>query len=414
MSKAVHIVGLDVGTSHIAAAVTEINAQGHPEILGLSVVPSQGVRKGVVVNPEQAAEPIRRAVEEAERMSGLAVDSVYVSLSGTSLRGLNNMGVIAITSPDRCITRSDVRRVIETACIVTLPGGHELIDVLPQEYIVDGQDGISDPIDMIGTRLEVSVHLITGPVTVRQNVIRAVNRAGLLVAGIVLEPIAAAEAVLTDDEREYGSAVVDIGCETTSLAVYQRGAVRHTAIFPLGGAHFTNDIAFGVRAPIPEAERIKRTFGCVLRAALPSQERVVIEVPSTNFRPPRSLSQEILCDLLQPRAEEIFHHVQDELRRVGCDRQLSSGVILTGGGALLKGLPELAEQMLDCPARLGYLHGVHGLTDEMHTPQWATTIGLVRVAHRGRPTHAYLEVNHPGRLVARTASKVKHWLGNWF
>jgi len=414
MSKETHIVGLDLGTTNITAVIAEIHADGQLGIMGLGVVPSKGVRKGVIVNPEAAAEPIRRAVEEAERMSGLTVDSVYVSMSGTLLRGLNNHGIIAVTSPDRRITRSDIRRVIETACVVTLPGGHEIIDVQPQEYIVDGQDGISDPIDMVGTRLEVTAHIITGPITVRQNVITAVNRAGLLVTAVVLEPIAAAEAVLTSDEREYGSAVINIGSETTSLAVYQRGAVQHTAIFPLGGSHFTNDIAFGVRTPIPEAERIKREYGCVLSALVMGDNHSVIEVPSMSHRPPRSLSREILCDILQPRAEEILNHVHDELRRSGFDRQLSSGAILTGGGALLSGLSELAEQIFECPTRLGYPLSVSGLTEDVNTPLLATAIGLVGVAHRGGGARHYLAQNNSGRLIARTASRMKHWLGNLF
>ncbi|MBI3949290.1 MAG: cell division protein FtsA [Acidobacteria bacterium] len=414
MTKETHIVGLDLGTSNITAVIAEMNADGQPEVMGMGVAASRGVRKGVVVNPEAAAEPIRRAVEEAERMSGLTVESVYVSMSGPLLRGINNNGIIAITSPERRITRADIRRVIETACVVTLPGGHEIIDVQPQEYIVDGQDGISDPIDMLGTRLEVSAHIITGPITVRQNVITAVNRAGLLVTGVVLEPIAAAEAVLTSDEREYGSVVINIGSETTSLAVYQRGAVQHTAIFPLGGSHFTNDIAFGVRTPIPEAERIKRDFGCVLSALVVSEGHHVIEVPSMSHRPPRSLSREILCDILQPRAEEILNHVHDELRRSGFDRQLSSGAILTGGGALLRGLSELAEQIFDCPARLGYPLCVSGMTEDINTPLLATAIGLVVVATRGGGTCYYSAQQNSGRLMARTATRMKHWLGNLF
>jgi cell division protein FtsA len=414
MPKETHIVGLDLGTANITAVIAEMNADGQPVIMGMGVAPSRGVRKGVIVNPEAAAEPIRRAVEEAERMSGLVVESVYVSMSGTLLRGLNNHGIIAITSPDRRITRSDIRRVIETACVVTLPGGHEIIDVQPQEYIVDGQDGISDPIDMLGTRLEVTAHIITGPMTVRQNIITAVNRAGLLVAGVVLEPIAAAEAVLTSDEREYGSVAINIGSETTSLAIYQRGAVQHTAIIPLGGSHFTNDIAFGVRTPIPEAERIKREYGCVLSALVISAGHQVIEVPSVSHRPPRSLSHDILCDILQPRAEEILNHIHDEIRRGGFDRQLSSGVILTGGGALLRGLSELAEQVFDCPTRLGYPLSVNGLREDINTPMLATAIGLVVVAQRGGGTRYYMAQHQSGRGMGRTVARVKNWLGNLF
>jgi len=407
-----HVVGLDIGTTRTTAVIAEVNEDGRLEIMGVGTAESRGLRKGVIVNPDAAAEPIRRAVEEAERMSGLIAESVYVSMSGTLLRGLNNRGVIAITNADRRITRADIKRVIETACVVTLPGGHEIIDVQPQEYIIDGQDGISDPLDMLGTRLEVAVHIITGPITVRQNIISAVNRAGLLVADIVLEPVAAAEATLTDDEREYGSAVINIGGETTSLAIYQRGAVQHTAIFPFGGSHFTNDIAFGLRTPIPEAERIKRTYGCVL-PTLAADSDEMIEVPSVGRRPPRALSRQLLCEILQPRAEELLGHVNEEIKRAGFERELSSGIILTGGGALLQGLTDLAEQIFDHPTRLGYPLGVTGLSEETNSPLYTTAIGLVVIAHRGRLGRYYRATSAPG-AIARTAARVRSWLANFF
>ncbi len=407
-----HVVGLDIGTTRTTAVIAEVNDDGRLEIMGVGTAESRGLRKGVIVNPDAAAEPIRRAVEEAERMSGLIAESVHVSMSGTLLRGLNNRGVIAITNADRRITRADIKRVIETACVVTLPGGHEIIDVQPQEYIIDGQDGISDPLDMLGTRLEVAVHIITGPITVRQNIISAVNRAGLLVADIVLEPVAAAEATLTDDEREYGSAVINIGGETTSLAIYQRGAVQHTAIFPFGGSHFTNDIAFGLRTPIPEAERIKRTYGCVL-PTLAAENDETIEVPSVGRRPPRALSRQLLCEILQPRAEEILGHVNEEIKRAGFERELSSGIILTGGGALLQGLTDLAEQIFDHPTRLGYPLGVTGLSEETNSPLYTTAIGLVMIAHRGRLGRYYRAMSAPG-AISRTAARVRSWLANFF
>jgi cell division protein FtsA len=414
MTKETHIAGLDLGTSNITAVIAEIQPDGQPEIVGVGVAPSRGVRKGVIVNPEATAEPIRRAVEEAERAAALTVESVYVSMSGTNLRGLNNGGITAITSPGHRITRNDIRRVIDTACVVTLPGGHEIIDVQPQEYIVDGQDGINDPNNMLGTRLEVSAHIITGPIAIRQNIITAVNRAELFVAGVALEPIAAAEAVLTPDEQEYGAVAINVGSETTSLAVYQRGAVRHTAILPLGGSHFTNDIAVGVRTPIPEAERIKRDFGCVLSGVVVIEGRHVIEVPSLSQRPPRSLSYEVLCDILQPRAEEVLTQIHDELRRAGFDRQLSCGVVLTGGGALLRGFIELAEQIFDCPARLGYPLNAGDMTESTFTPALATAIGLVGIAARSEGVARYAAQRDSGRLVARTASRMKHWIGSMF
>lgn len=413
MSKQTHIVGVDLGTTSTTAIIAEAH-EGELEVLGVGVAASSGVRKGAVVNPEAAADPIREAVEEAERMSGLVAESVYVSMSGTLLRGVNNHGVTAITHSDHHITHADIRRVIETASLVTLPGGYEIIEVHPQEYIVDGQDGISDPIEMLGTRLEVKVHIITGPMTLRRNVIAAVNRAGLLVAGVVLEPIAAAEAILTHDEREYGSVVINIGGETTSLAIYQRGAVQHTAIFPLGGSHFTSDIAFGLRTPIADAERIKREQGCVTPSLAMELDRTTVNVPAMGHRPSRTLSREILCQILQPRAEEILHHVRDELRRSGFERQLSSGAILTGGGALLKGLPALAEHILDSPARLGEPQQVRGIAGERPSALLTTALGLVLMGCRGRRLPQAATHHPPGRLLARTAARVRHWLSDLF
>jgi len=259
------------------------------------------------------------------------------------------------------------------------------VDRLPQEFIVDDQDGINDPVGMTGARLAVKVHIVTSPVTARQNAINAVNRAGLIVADMILEQLAAAEASLTEDDKEYGAALVDIGAETTGLCVYQRGAVQHTAVFPLGGAHFTNDIAFGLRTPIPEAERIKRSVGCASSASLSDEQRgEMVEVPSVGGRPPRQLSRQILCDILQPRAEEVLMHVSDEIRDSGWNRQLSSGVVLTGGGALLDGMVEIAEQVFDAPVRIGYPEGDRfgGLVEDIQSPAWAAAAGLALVSQR--------------------------------
>lgn len=409
-----HIVGLDLGTTRTTAVIADTGDDGRPEIMGIGVAESQGLRKGVVVNPDAASEPIRRAIEEAERMSGLIAESVYVSMSGTLLKGLNNRGIIAVNNSDRKISRGDIKRVIDTACVISLPGGHEIIDVQPQEYIVDGQDGINDPLGMLGTRLEVAVHIITGPITVRQNIITAVNRAGLLVSDVILEPIASAEATLTPDEREYGSAVINIGGETTSLAIYQRSAVMHTAIFPLGGSHFTNDIAFGLRTPIPEAERIKRSHGCVLAAMAMAESADAIEVPSVSRRPPRTLSREILCEILQPRAEEILGHIDDEIKRAGFERQLSSGIILTGGGALIAALPELAEQIFDSPTRVGYPLNVSATTEDINNPIYASAIGLVLIAHRGGAHHFNNIGAQSAKGLGYAATRMKEWLGRMF
>jgi cell division protein FtsA len=305
--------------------------------------------------------------------------------------GFNGQAIVAVSGRDREITHDDVRRAIDSACAIQLPAGREIVDRLPQEFIVDDQDGINDPVGMIGARLAVKVHIVTSPVTARQNAINAVNRAGLIVSDMVLEQLAAAEASLTEEDKEFGSALVDIGAETTGLVIYQRGAVQHTAVFALGGSHFTNDIAFGLRTPIPEAEKIKRHFGYASSASLSEVERgEQIEVPSVGGRGPRLLSRQILCDILQPRAEEVLMHVADEIRESGWDRQLSSGVVLTGGGALLRGTCEVAEQVFDAPVRVGYPERDRfgGLIEDVQSPQWTAAAGLSLVAMRTQSLEA--------------------------
>jgi cell division protein FtsA len=380
-----HTIGLDIGTSKVTCIVAGPGEEGLLEILGLGEAEARGLRKGVIVNPDAAVESIKRAVEEAERMSGVQAEEVTINLAGSHIMGFNGQAIVAVAGRDREITADDVRRAIDSACAIQLPAGREIVDRLPQEFIVDDQDGINDPVGMTGARLAVKVHIVTSPVTARQNAINAVNRAGLIVADMILEQLAAAEATLTDDDKEYGSALVDIGAETTGLCVYQRGAVQHTAVFPLGGAHFTNDIAFGLRTPIPEAERIKRTVGCASSASLSDDQRgEMVEVPSVGGRAPRQLSRQILCDILQPRAEEVLMHVSDEIRDSGWNRQLSSGVVLTGGGALLDGMVEVAEQVFDAPVRIGYPERDRfgGLVEDVQSPAWAAAAGLALVSQR--------------------------------
>src|SRR5215467_1349599 len=300
------IVGLDIGTSSVRVVIAEL-LDGQLEIVGIGDADSKGLRRGVISKPDLTVDAIKRSVEDAELMSGLTVNQVYVGLAGSSVKGQNSNGMIAIPGRHRAIAHEDIMRVIDTACAISIPSGREVADVLPQEYTVDDQDGIDDPLGMLGSRLSVSVHIITSPVAAKQNIVSSVNRAGLHVAGICLTQLAAAEAVLTDDDREYGVALVNIGGETTSLAIYQRGAIRHTAVFPLGGNHFTNDIAVGLRTPIPEAERIKRQAGCALNHLLGENERQsIVEIPSVGGHASRTLSRYTLCEILQPRAEEIF------------------------------------------------------------------------------------------------------------
>ena len=370
------IVGIDIGTSRIRVVMAEI-VDGGIEIIGIGEAESKGLRKGVISRPELAVDSIKRAVDAAERMSGLTVGNVYVGLAGAHIKGENNQGRIAITGRNREIGREDIKRFIETACAIPLPAGREVADVLPQEYTVDDQEGIDDPLGMLGSRLAVSVHIVTSPIAAKQNVITCVNRAGFHVADVYLSHLAAAEAVLTDDDREYGAAVVNIGAETTSLAIYQRGAVWHTAVFPVGGSHFTNDIAVGLRTSIPEAERIKRDDGCASRTLLTPELAVeMIDVPSLGGRPPRVVSRQILCDILEPRAEEVLSHVQEEIRQAGFDRQLSSGIVLTGGGSLLSGMLEIAEQVFNAPVRLGSPEGLVGLGRDLAQPVYSAAVGL--------------------------------------
>ncbi|HVF50269.1 MAG TPA: cell division protein FtsA [Pyrinomonadaceae bacterium] len=385
--RASHTIGLDIGTSRVTCIVGEPGDGGRVDIVGIGEAEARGLRKGVIVKPDVAVEAITRAVEDAERMSGLEAEEVTINLAGSHIMGFNGQAIVAVSGRDREITSDDVSRAIASACAIQLPAGREIVDRLPQEFIVDDQDGINDPVGMIGARLAVKVHIVTSPVTARQNAINAVNRAHLFVADMVLEQLAAAEASLTEEDKEFGAALVDIGAETTGLIIYQRGAVQHTAVFALGGSHFTNDIAFGLRTPIPEAEKIKRFAGNACSSSLNEMERgELVEVPSVGGRQPRQLSRQILCDILQPRAEEVLMHVADEIRESGWERQLSSGVVLTGGGALLNGMVEIAEQVFDAPVRLGYPERDRfgGLIEDIQSPAWAAAAGLCLVAQRAQ------------------------------
>jgi cell division protein FtsA len=405
--RGAHTVGLSIGTSRVTCIIGEPgDVSGALDIVGIGEAEARGLRKGVIVNPENAVEAIKHAVEAAERMSGLEAEEVTINLAGSHIMGFNGQAIVAVSGRDREITPDDVRRAIDSACAIQLPAGREIVDRLPQEFIVDDQDGINDPVGMIGARLAVKVHIVTSPVTARQNAINAVNRAGLVVSDMVLEQLAAAEASLTEEDKEFGSALVDIGAETTGLVIYQRGAVQHTAVFALGGSHFTNDIAFGLRTPIPEAEKIKRSVGFASSTGLSEMERgELVEVPSVGGRGPRQLSRQILCDILQPRAEEVLMHVADEIRESGWDRQLSSGVVLTGGGSLLGGMVEVAEQVFDAPVRLGYPERDRfgGLIEDIQSPAWTAAAGLSLVAGRANAVEARASSGKRGATGGLTA-----------
>src|SRR6266481_5436989 len=336
------------------------------DIVGLGVAESRGIRRGVVVNLEAAVDSIKKAIEEAELMAGVEIDSVHLALSGPHIKGFNSRGVIAVAGKNREITREDVRRAI--------------LHVLPQDFVVDEQDGIGAPVGMTGARLEVNVHIVTGSQSSTQNIVACVNRAGVSVAETIVEQLAASDAVLTEDEKELGVALVDIGGGTTDIAIHERGSLWHTAVIAVGGDHFTNDIAVGLRTPVPDAEKIKRKCGCALSGMV--EEDDTMEVASVGGRKPRVMARRILSEILQPRAEEIFHLVWDEIRRAGYEKSLNSGIVLTGGGAILDGMPEIAEQIFDLPIRRGCPTGVGGLADHVNSPTFATGVGLVLYACR--------------------------------
>jgi len=390
-----YVVGLDVGTSKVTAVVGERLDRDEIDVVGLGAAESRGIRRGVVVNLEAAVDSIKKAIEEAELMAGVEIDSVHLALSGPHIKGFNSRGVIAVAGKNREISREDVRRAIDAAKAVSLPTGREILHVLPQDFVVDEQDGIGAPLGMVGARLEVNVHIITGSQTSTQNIVACVNRAGVAVAETVVEQLAASESVLTEDEKQLGVALVDIGGE--------RGSLWHTAVIGVGGDHFTNDIAVGLRTPVPDAEKIKRKCGCALSGMVDEDE--TMEVASVGGRKPRVMARRILSEILQPRAEEIFHLVWDEIRRAGYEKSLNSGIVLTGGGAILDGMPEIAEQIFDLPIRRGCPVGVGGLADHVNSPTFATGVGLVlygcrnAVGDLGRaPVGAGAFVRAAGRL----------------
>ena len=371
------IVGLDVGTTKISAIVGEVSDNG-VEIIGIGTQPSRGMRKGVVINIDATVESIRKAVEEAELMAGAQITSVYCAIAGSHIRGFNSHGIVAVKN--REVQESDVKRVLDAARAVAIPMDREVLHVLPQEYIVDEQDGIMEPLGMSGVRLEAKVHIVTAAVTSTQNIIRCCNRTGLEVKDIVLGQLAASEAVLIPDEKELGAVLVDIGGGTTDLVVFSQGAVRQTAVFGLGGNHLTNDIAVGLRTPLVESEKIKTKYGCALTAMVKKEE--MIEVPSVGGRRSRSLSRQILAEIIEPRMEEIFSLVHREILKSGYENLIPSGVVLAGGTASLEGLPELVEQIFNLPVRRGYPAGVGGLMDVVNNPMYATGVGLVLYGKR--------------------------------
>jgi len=376
------LVGLDIGTSKVVAIVGEIKSDGALEIIGIGSHPSRGLKKGVVVNIESTVQSIQRAVEEAELMAGCEIHSVYAGIAGSHVRSLNSHGIVAIK--DKEVGPGDVERVIDAAKAVAIPADQKILHVLPQEYIIDAQEGIRDPIGMSGVRLEAKVHIVTGADSAAQNIVKCVQRCGLAVDDIVLEQLASSYAVLTEDEKDLGVCVVDIGGGTTDIAVFGGGAIRHTAVIPIAGDQITNDIAVSMRTPTQYAEDIKIKYACALSQLANPDE--TIEVPSVGDRPPRRLARQTLAEIVEPRYEELFGLIRDELRRAGLEEQVATGIVLTGGSAKMEGAIELAEEVFHMPVRLGVPQYVTGLSDVVSNPIHATGVGLLLYAKSNMET----------------------------
>ena len=405
-----YVVGLDIGTTKISCIVAEMRESGSVEVVGLGSAPSRGLRKGVVVNLDATVDAVKTCVEEAELMAGLAVESAAVGIAGGHIRSFNSRGVVAIASKERTVSREDVRRVMDAARAVSIPQDREILHVLPQEFVLDDQGGITQPVGMTGSRLEANVHIVTAATTSIQNLVTCVNRAGIEVRDTVLEQLAAAESVLTHDEKELGVALIDIGGGTTDLAIFEKGSIWHTAVLPAGGDHFTNDLAVGLRTPIPDAERLKKKHGCALATLVEGEE--AIEVPSVGGRKPRVLSRQVLAEILQPRAEEIFTLIHEEVVRAGFEKLLNAGVVLTGGGSLLPGLTEVAEQVFDLPVRLGSPAAVGGLAEPAAGPHYATAAGLALYSARHRAPDARFPVSTG--VLLKLGHRVRTWFAEMF
>lgn len=367
------IVGLDIGTSKIVAVVAEILPDNRIEIIGLGQAPSRGLKKGVVNNIESTVTSIQRALEEAELMADCKIRDVFTGIAGSHIKSFNSHGMVAIKEKE--VTQADVDRVIETARAVNIPTDQQILHILEQEYIIDGQDGVREPLGMSGVRLEVKVHIVTGAVSAAQNIMKCVRRCGLEVNDLILQPLASATACLTEDEKELGVCLIDIGGGTTDIAVYIGGAIRHTAVIPIAGDQITNDIAMALRTPTKEAEDIKRSAGCALRQVADATR--MIEVPGVGERGPRQLSMQTLAEVIEPRCEELYQLVQAELRRSGFEDLLASGIVITGGCAAMPGMVELGEEVFHLPVRLGVPQYVGGLAEVVRNTRYSTAVGLL-------------------------------------
>ncbi len=374
------MVGLDIGTSKVTAIVGEVNDNNQMEIVGIGSHPSRGLKKGVVVNIESTVQSIQRCIEEAELMAGCQIHSVYAGIAGSHIRSMNSHGIVAIK--DREVSASDVERVIDAARAVAIPADQRVLHVMPQEFVIDQQEGIREPVGMSGVRLEAKVHLVTGAVSAAQNIIKCVRRCGLEVDDIILEQLASSSSVLTEDEKELGICLVDIGGGTTDVAVFTDGAIKHTAVIPIAGDQVTNDIAVAMRTPTQYAEEIKIKYACALRQLANPDD--TIEVPGVGGREPRRLSRQTLAEVVEPRYEELLSLVHAELRRSGFEDLVAAGVVLTGGSSKMEGVVDLAEEVFHMPVRLGMPQFVTGLVDVVRNPIHATGVGLLLFGQQGR------------------------------
>lgn len=397
------LVGLDIGTSKVVAIVGEVTPSGAVDVIGIGHHPSRGLKKGVVVNIEATVNSIQRAVEEAELMAGCEIHSVVAGIAGNHVRSINSHGIVAIK--DREVTQADVDRVIDAARAVAIPADQKMLHIIPQEFVVDDQDSIREPIGMSGVRLEAKVHMVTGTVSAAQNIVKSVRRCNLEVDDIVLEQLASSQTVLTDDEKELGVCLVDIGGGTTDIIIYTEGSIRHTAVIPIAGDQVTNDIAMALRTPTQSAELVKKQYGCALAELVEPSD--MVDINTVGERPARQLSRKTLAEVIEPRYEELFSLIQSEIRRSGLEDLIASGIVLTGGSAKIQGAVELAEEVFHMPVRVGYPQHVSGLSDVVCNPMYATAVGLLLYARDNQSKQRT-------SFLPRRANEIWQRMQSWF
>ncbi len=406
------VVGLDIGTTKVCAVIAKINAMGELEIQGMGIVPSRGLRKGVVINIESTASSVSSAMEKAEIQAGVEIKGVYIGISGGHIEGITSKGVIAISDKNREINETDISRAVDAATAIVIPVDRDLLHILPQEYIVDDQDGIKDPSGMSGTRLEVVVHIITAATTSVNNILKSVNKAGFDVNDIVLEPLASAQATLTEEEKELGVALVDIGGGTTDYVIFEEGSLRHTGILNIGGNHITNDIAYGLKTPVNSAEEIKLKYGAAVASFVDPLDE--IEVPGLGGRPPRYEKRINLVEIMQPRIEEILELVNSEIEKTGCKQFLAGGIVLTGGVALTPYIIDLATEVFNLPVRLGSPLGIKGLVDIVDSPIFSTAVGLTLYAQDNKPKLGPTNTKDDEKNFKSIIHRMKEWFDEFF